>query len=482
MEINNKNIEKYSKEFNEDPKNILARNAVTNSDLEKLLLNRNKIQKFNDIFSNVVKINDIDAQHDIEVADQQNSGRCWIFAFCNVLRYKMIKKYNLKDFEFSQPYIFFYDKLEKCNLFLNIIAENRHEKTNSRILTHYLKDPLDDGGNWNMFVNIVNKYGLVPKDVFNETNQTKNTSDINSFLRNKLRDYACVIKSLKTNNEVNSYIDKCMQEIYNIIAISMGEPPKKFDWVYKKSKGDSKKYKIVKNITPSDFYKKCVPFNVNDMITIINNPCKPYDNKIMVKYFNNMVNGVDIEYINLPMDKIKELVKKSIDNNDAIGFGCDVGKYLDDDLGVLDLNSINYKQIFNTDIASTKKDRLNFRTSDVTHAMVIKGYDNQTMEIKKLRKCPKKCSNKKKKCVKKKKCSKKVSTSNKPVIKYLIENSWGKDNGANGHLIMSPEYFDEYLYLIVIDKKHASDKILKILKKKPIMLEPWDPFGYLLLK
>ena len=472
MEINQKDLERFSNNFKSNEKNELARNAVTNIKLNSILLNREKTQQYNEVFSNYIDV-------EVKNSDQESSGRCWLFAFCNMLRLKMIKKYKLEDFEFSQSYLFFYDKLERSNYFLNNIIETKKLDINDRLIHFLLNDPTNDGGNWNMILNIVNKYGIVPKTNFNESFQTNSTDKLNDFLNNKLRDYANCLRNMD-KSKTQDYIKKCMSEIYNILVIFMGEPPKKISWEFY----SDKKYKLIKDITPLDFFKKHVPINVDNMIVLINNPCKPYYRKISIKYFNNMVNGEMIQYINVPIDYMKKMVKKSIDNQEAVWFGCDVGKYMDSNIGILDIDSLDYKKVFNTDIFLNKKNRLFYRTSDVTHAMIIKGYDNETYRVNinsKKSKSKKDKNSKTKKDKNNKKKSQKQPVSNKPIKKYLVENSWGSDEDYSGNFVMTDNYFNEYLYEIVVNKKHVDKKIINILKAKPIMLEPWEPLGYLLL-
>lgn len=470
MDIKANHIQEFSKDFNSKSKNILAKNAVTTVDLDNILLNRDLIQEFNNIFSKKIDLKD-----SIKITNQKKSGRCWIYAYSNIIKYKMIEKYNLDNFEFSASYIFFYDKLEASNYFLHNIIKTKNEDINSRIVTCLLKEPISDGGNWHMFVNIIKKYGMIPIESFNETYQTSNSNDINTFLNNKLRDYAYNIRNEDYNNcaNLNEYLENCMKELYTILVIAMGEPPKKIDWQYYSKEKNKKIYKIVKDITPLDFYKKYVPFNEDKLLLCADNPCKPYYTKIRIKYLNNMVGGLESEFYNIPIEDIKQIVKKSIDNNKAIAFGCDVDKYFNESIGILDTNSIDFNKVFNTDIKLSKKNRLYYRTSDVNHAMVIKGYDNKTMKRINKKKSKKKSSKKIKK-------SKKGGSRTKKIEKYLVENSWGAKSGVNGNLIMTDNYFDEYLYEIIAEKRFISKKILNIKNKKPIYLELWEPFGYLL--
>jgi aminopeptidase C len=417
-----------------------------------------------------------------------------------MLRLKIIKEFKLpqpSDFELSQSFLFFYDVIEKSNYFLNQIVKFSNEEVNSRMNNIILSEPLSDGGNWNMILNIVNKYGVVPKTSFDESFTSENTYNLNFFLSNKLRDYAFAIRNMESK-ERPQFIEKCMSEVYRIAVIFMGEPPKKITWQYV-SKG---KYHVVKNITPLDFYKKYVSVNLNDYILLADNPIQKYYTNFTVDNFNNMKGGQDINYINVPCEEMKKIVKASLDHGEALWFGCDVDKYLEKSKGILDIDMINYKNVFNTDISLNKKYRLMYMTSDITHAMLLRGYDNQISHVCNITsksKSKSKSKPKKKPILKsKKKSNSKRGSKSKqkgggkktikvkcnikstnPVSKYLVENSWGKTN-IDENLIMTDKYFEEYCYIVAVPKRFVSKKIIEISKKKPKRLNLWDPFGYLL--
>jgi bleomycin hydrolase len=516
MEINNKFLESVSREFNQDNKNKLAKNAVTSTKLENIIIDRDVAQNHNRIFSNVIDVKTLPS-------DQKRSGRCWLFALCNMLRLKMIKQYNLPpSFEMSTSYLFFYDKLEKSNFFLNMILKYKNEPENSRLNKFLLSNPLSDGGNWNMILNLVNKYGTIPKDCFNETFHTENTYNIDFFLSNKLRDYAYLLRQTKTSTEIQSILKKSLSEIYRILVIFIGEPPRKITWEYL----DNGKYKIIKNIDPLYFYKKFVPVNLNEYVLLSHNPTQKDYINFTINNFNNMKDGVEIIYTNVTIDDIKIAIKKSLDDGDPLWFGCDVGKYLEKSFGVLDTDILDYKTVFNTDINLNKKNRLLYCTSDVTHAMLLRGYDNQTIQkkcdkanlssrhsaeksekekspkgkskspkgkskspkdtlIKRISKktqkggATKTRSARKTKRINKNKCKHNKNISDKPIGKYLVENSWGKTE-FDENIVMTDKYFDEYFYIVAVHKKYLPSKIIKITKQKPKQLQVWDPFGYLL--
>jgi bleomycin hydrolase len=485
MEIDNTFYDEASEDFNSNEKNKLARNAVTTTNLEDIIVNRELIQKHNRIFSNYIKIK-------TQPSNQRRSGRCWLFALCNMLRLKMIKAYKLpepSDFEFSQSYLFFYDIIEKSNFFLNQICKFSDEEVNSRMNNILLSDPVSDGGNWNMILNLINKYGIVPKTSFDESFTSENTYNLNFFLCNKLRDYAFALRNM-TPKERPRFIEKCMKEVYKIAVIFMGEPPKKITWQFI----SKNKFYITKSVTPLEFYKKFVPVNLNDYVLLADNPMQKYYTNFTVNDFNNMKNGLEINYVNVPCDEIKHSVQMALDNEESLWFGCDVGKYLEKSKGILDIDMINYKNVFDTDISLNKKYRLLYLTSDITHAMLLRGYDNQVSHVgcskpeeknKKIKKSRKSKKSKQRGGAKKKVKVKKTTKipcqvkSNNPVSKYLVENSWGKGD-YDENIVMTDKYFNEYCYIVAVPKKFVSKKILGISNKKPKRLNLWDPFGYLL--
>lgn len=439
MSIKSSNLNKFSKKFNSNQKNKLAKNAVTNTPLDKVLLDRNQYQNLNEIFSKKIQIN-------TSPTDQKNSGRCWLFAFLNVIRLNMIKRYKLSEnFQLSQTYLYFYDKLEKSNFFLNNIIKTKNLDINDEYIRILLQEPVSDGGQWNMLVNLINKYGIIPKDNMKETYQSEHSGNMNKFLNSKLREFALKIRNHK-NNKFTNLLKDMLSEIYKILVIFLGEPPKHIKWQYYKNK--KKTHKKTNMLTPLQFYKKYTHFNANKYVCLINVPLKtkPYYNLYNIKYFGNVLEGNNTNYVNIPIKIMKQLVEKSINNNEAVWFGCDVGQYYSRELGILDTEAFNFNTIFDTDINLNKGDKLLLRDSAVTHAMVIKGFNKDK----------------------------------KNIDRWLVENSWGKNTGTEGNFIMSDTWFDNYVYEIVINKKYLDKKILDVLDKEPILLEPWDPIGNLL--
>ncbi len=410
-------------------------NAVANNNIQDLVVNRENVGKIDPFFKYRVKTKGI--------TDQQSSGRCWLFTGLNVLRPKVIGKYNLSEFEFSQTYCFFWDQLEKSNLFLEAIIATSDKQLNSRKVEWLFKHPIGDGGQWTGVVNIVEKYGVVPVTVMPETNSSSNTRMMSKLIRRKLREYGLELREIynKENNieALHNRKVEMLSVIYRMLVITLGPPPEKFEWRYKDANGTISE---VKEFTPLSFYKEAVGVNLQDYVMIMNDPSRPYYKLYEIEYDRHMHNGLNWKYINLPNREIKEFAKLSIMDNEAMYYSCDVGKQLARKKGYLDINYYDYKSLFGIEFNMDKKQRIQTFESASTHGMALVAVD--------------------------------VDEKERPT-KWLLENSWGASSGYKGHLIMTNEWFNEYMFRIVINRKYISEKVLIILNQKPIMLPPWDP-------
>ena len=432
--INSEIINEFSKKFNENNTNLLAKNSISSNPLKNVLMNQDILQKRRKIFSKKIEI-------ESKIADQESSGRCWLFAFLNVIRLKMIKKYKLPaEFEFSQNYLFFWDKFEKANFFLHNMIQLKKEPIDSRIISYLLYSPISDGGQYNMIISLVNKYGIIPKVCMAETYHSSNSSELDEVISNKLRDYA-----EKIRNSSNFDIKHALEEVYRLLVIFLGEPPKDIVWEFY----NNKKYKKIAT-TPLQFYKKYVPFCVDDMITLINAPVKnrPFYNIYDIKYFGNVVNDKKTNYINCPIEDIIKVTKKSINGGDALFFGSDVNMNFNTKIGFMNNDLYNFDKFFQFNIDMDKGKRLEYGISKINHAMIIRGYNEE----------------------------------NKKINRWLVENSWGNSGEFEGDIVMNHNWFIENVFEIVVHKKYIPKNILAILKKKPILLEPWDCFGELMMK
>ena len=441
--INREDINKYSNNFNNNSNKVL-KNVIAYNQLAKLSNDSSFNQSYKPIYN-------ISVTPHLKVTNQKSSGRCWLFAALNVVRREMCKKYKLDNFEFSQNYLFFWDKLERMNYNLECIIKTKELDLNSRTVQHLLNDPTCDGGQWDMITNLVNKYGLVPKDVYQETYHSSNSRELNTVLKKKFREYAY---KLRKNNEPKVLKNKCIEEVYKILCLFLGEPPKYFSWEYSDK---DKKYNKISETTPLDFYKNTVPFDFNDYVCLINDPRKehPYNNTYTVKYLGNVIDGNKVKYLNLKIDRIKHLVLESLKKNESVWYGCDVGQYLNKANCRMDQDNLTYLKLLGLTFKLTKEERLRYKDSLMTHAMVITGAN--TLEIN---------------CL--------DDDSNDNVKSWEVENSWSSSGPANGYYSMSDKWFDEFVYEVAIKKNLLNDNEKGLLNGKiKKEFDPWDPMGSL---
>ena len=433
--ISEKVLIELKKSVNPDlPENKALINAITQNSIKDLAQNKSVRDKlFDRNFS--IKL------ENKGVTDQKSSGRCWLFAGLNILRYKTAEKYNLSKFELSQSYNFFFDKLEKANLFLEKIIETRKKDVNDREVVFLLKNPIPDGGQWNMVVELVNKYGVVPKEVMPETYHSSKTGELNRILSTYLRKCASKLRETKASEkELRKMKIDMLKDVYKILVYTLGNPPEKFTWRYKDKDGNISEWK---EYTPQSFYKEFVGKTLSDYVIIYNYPAKPYYKLYSISIDRDMIDKNDLTFINLPIEELKELSLKMLkDLKEPVWFGCDVGKELWSKEGIMAPEVYDYKSLLGVDLKMTKKERVLYRQSIPTHAMVFMGVD--------------------------------LDDNGNPV-KWLVENSWGEKSGKNGMYVMYDKWFDHYMYEVVVPKSLLPPKVQEILKTKPIKLPPWDP-------
>lgn len=438
-EITKEHLNKVLEEYKDNKIYTISRCALNKNKISDLV----RVSEQSEFVGNNFSIN-IDT---LKVSNQKNSGRCWIFAGLNILRERVAKKYNLEEFELSQNYIAFYDKLEKCNYFLNSVLELLSKNIDDRLLSFILIRGIEDGGQWDMFVNIVKKYGVVPKQVFPETFQSENTSEIDNVLNRYLRKATFKLRKLykegKTD-EINRLKDKTVDDIYKILCSAFGIPPKTFSFEYVDK---NNKYNLAKDITPSSFLDEFVDINLDDYISIINSPTidKPFNNIYTIKHLGNVVEGKKIIHLNLDINRFKELVLSQLKDNEPVWFGSDCSKYGDRESGLWDDKSYNESDLLQIDIKMTKEEMLDMRESAMNHAMIFTG----------------------------------VNLDNNIPTKWKIENSWGDDKANKGYYISTDTWFENYVYQAVINKKYLTKEEKEILNSDPIELYPWDPMGTL---
>ena len=393
---------------------------------------------------------------DIEVTqgdrcDQQRSGRCWMFASLNTMRYRTIKTFNLKSFEFSQAYPLFFDKLEKSNWFLGNILDTVGEPLDGRLVSYLLSDPIGDGGQWDMFRSLVKKYGVVPKEAMPETANSRNTRYMDKYLTRHLRGCA---KLLRESYQAGVSVDSLqkmrkvmMDEVWRFLAMCLGMPPERFDV---RLRDKDNKVVLSGTFTPQEFFDKTVGMNVDDYVSLISAPTadKPFGKMFTVDRLGNVEEDGTVRYLNLPADELKRVAIAQLRDDLPVWFGCDVDQSYLHDEGIMDTAAIDIDNLLGLPIESSlsKAERLDYGESQMTHAMVLEGV--------------------------------RLDDEGKPTI-WKVENSWGKDHGRNGFDTLSDPWFDEYVYQVVVDKKYLTDEQRAALQEQPVVLAPWDPMGSL---
>ena len=435
-------IEFYKKNYDSNPMNRIMQNVLAKNKITKTIKINDSRQYNRHIFEKEIPT--------MKATNQQSSGRCWIFAGLNILREIVGKKLKISEFELSQNYIAFWDKFEKINYTLENIIELCSRNYDDRTLSHILKEGIQDGGQWDMFSNIVRKYGVIPKVAMDETEQSSGTKESNFVINTTMRKFAALASKLYKENkieEIKKEKKTLMEKLFNFLCMCYGKPPEKFDFEYKDS---AKVYHCEKDLTPISFYKKYLDGVIDEYISIVNAPTesKPFYSKYTIKYVNNVIGGNKITYLNLPINEFKDLCLKQLENNELIWFGSDCGKYKDD-TNCWDDQMFDYKNVFNLDLKVEKGDMLDYHISAMDHAMVITGVSFK---------------------------------EDKKPGKWKIENSWGADKFNAGYHLMSDSWFDNYVFQAVINKKYLSKEQLDALNKNYIELEPWDPMGTLALQ
>ena len=413
------------------------RNIMVNQSPAKLALNYENATKFDSHFSNRVVSS--------AVTDQKSSGRCWMFTGMNVMRNKAIRQHHLPaSFQFSQAYTFFYDQLEKSNLFLQAIIDTYKKPMDDQEVQWLFKNPIGDGGQFTGIANLVEKYGLVPGDVMPETYNTNNTSSISGLLALKLREYGLELRDMAAQNgmtpaKLNSRKTEMLSTIYRMLALTFGEPPAEFTWTQRNAKGE---VVSTDTYTPKSFYEKFAKTDFSKYYMVMNDPTREYYKVYEIQYDRHVYDGQNWRYINLPMSEISPMCIESIKDSTMMYFSCDVGKFLNRDKGYMDVNNYDYGSLMGTTFGMNKKQRVSTFASGSSHAMTL--------------------------------CAVDLDKNGKP-LKWMVENSWGPNYGYQGNLIMTDEWFNEYMFRVVLEDKYIPANIKALMDSKPIMLPAWDP-------
>ena len=427
--------------YEANPKYAAMENAISHNGLLASLEKRSAAVENTPVFS-------LDLTKD-KVSDQKASGRCWMFAALNTFRHKMIANFQLEDFELSQAHTFFWDKYEKSNWFLEQVIATADQELTSRKVKFLLDTPQQDGGQWDMVVSLFEKYGVVPKSVYPESISSSNSRELNQILNKLLRQDAQILRELRTegaeSTELQAKKEELLQEVFNFLAMNLGLPPRQFDFAYRDKENH---FHSESGLTPLTFYQKYVDFKLDDYVSIINAPTadKPYGRSYTVEMLGNVVGNKPVRYLNVEMDRLKDLAIAQMQAGETVWFGSDVGQSSNRKAGVMAEGMHDFTASMDIRLTQDKAGRLDYSESLMTHAMVLTGVDLD---------------------------------ENGKAKKWKVENSWGEKVGNKGYFVASDAWMDEYTYQIVVRKEFLTAAELAAYEAEPIVLAPWDPMGAL---
>ncbi|MCH3921580.1 aminopeptidase C [Limosilactobacillus sp.] len=374
-------------------------------------------------------------------SNQRHSGRCWSFATLNTLRHKFATKYKVKDFELSQNYLFFWDRIERANMFFQKVIATAKKPLHDRLVDFYLSFAENDGGQWANAASIIEKYGVVPEYVMPDTHNTKDTTDVAEVMNYMMKKDALELRRLvndgASEDELSAAKEKMMADVYKVAAYSFGEPPTKFDLEYQ---DDNKKFHQILNLTPLKFYREYFATNLNDYVVVTNAPDHAYNKVYAMPTQDSVAGGIPIKFVNVPFKYLQEAAIKQLKAGETVWVGNDVLQQMDRKRGLMDAKLFRRAELLDVDFTMDKKDRLESRQAMVSHAMTLTGFD----------------------------------LVNGEPIRWKIENSWGKDNGDNGYFVMTQDWFEEYTYEAVINRKYLDDELKQLADSTPVTLTAWD--------
>lgn len=435
-EITTQMIEQWRTGYHSTGADRALDNAVAANDIKVLALNNESMAQFDTNFSNKVPSKGI--------TDQKSSGRCWLFTALNVLRSDMINRYGLGAFTFSQNYCFFYDQLEKSNLFLQSVIDNASKPMDDRLVEWLFKNPLSDGGTFCGAADIIMKYGLVPAEVMPETYSANKTGTYSTLLKTKLREYGLALRDMAASGAKEKALEQKKQEqlgvIYKMLVRCFGTPPQEFRYALRDKNG-----KVVKDstYTPQSFYKEFVGKDLTGgYLMFMNDPSRPYYKTFEIDLDRHSYDGHNWVFLNVPMDDIKQMAIASIKDSTMMYMSCDVGKDNDSKRGYSAPGVYNYGEIFGVTFPMDKRQRIQTFASASTHAMTLMAVDLD---------------------------------KDGNARKWMVENSWGPTSGFQGHIVMSDRWLDEYLFRLVVDKQYVPEKLKTLSAQKPTLLPAWDP-------
>ncbi len=384
---------------------------------------------------------------DWKVTNQKKSGRCWLFAALNLLRAGAKEKLGVKDFEFSQNHAMYFDKLERANYFMASILETADRPVDDRLVAHLLRDVMGDGGQWDMAVNIFTKYGAVPKSAMPETESSSNTGRMNSILCTLLRKGAATLRRLTAEGDASAVErakEGILAEVHRVLTLHLGTPPESFEWEYN---DDEKEFHREGVLTPQEFLARYSTINLQDYVCLVDDPRAehPKGGTLTVEHLGNVVGAPPVLYLNVEIGLAKELARDAIINGEPVWFGCDVGPQMVRKEGIWDAGLYDYSGLYGADLAMDKETRVRYGESAMTHAMLLTGVDVLDGETR----------------------------------RWRVENSWGDEGGDRGFYTMADNWFDEYVFEVVVNKSQLPPELLAALDAAPLVLPAWDPMGAL---
>ena len=430
----------FQEAFEGQPAHQLMQNVVTQHDVNDVALNRNIVAQATNSFSTVLD--------DWSVTNQARSGRCWMFAGLNLFRSETRDLLNVKQFEFSQSYVMFWDKMERANYILEAVIETADRPIDDRVVAWLLNQPLGDGGQWDMFVSLVRKHGVVPKTVMPETESSGNSMRMNAGLNYQVRQGARNIRRLYSDeaglHSMREAKQESLQAIYQILCIHLGNPPAEFDWQWKDKDGE---FHRDGNMTPLEFAEKYIATPMEEFVCLVNDPrqSSPPGRTYTVQYLGNVVDGARITYLNVDIEIMKDIAMRMLQDGKPVWMGCDTGKQMHRDKGLWDAELFDYAGVYNADFEMDKAERLEYHQTAMTHAMLFTGVD---------------------------------VVDGKP-RRWRVENSWDDKVGDKGFFLMNDSWFAEYMFEIAAPKSYLPEELQRALDTEPIVLPPWDPMGSL---
>jgi bleomycin hydrolase len=431
-------LELLRKDFSANPAYRLAQNAVTRVTVDDVAINREIINNVDHTLSTHLD--------DWKVTNQERSGRCWLFAGLNLLRVGVMRKTGIKDFEFSQNYAMFWDKIERANYFLEAIIETADRDLDDRTVAFLLESVAGDGGQWNMFAALVAKHGLVPKGYMPETQSSSNTARMNSILRYQLHQGTRSIRAAAAESAAaaRSVKAEILETIYRVLCIHLGTPPERFDWQWIDK---DKQFHRDGVLTPQEFAAKYVDLPLDEYVCLVHDPrpSSPLGRTFTVEYLGNVVGGPQVIYLNVDMSVIKDIAAKTLQGGEPVWFGCDVGKMMSNDYGIWDANLYDLPSVYDASFDLDKADRLAYHETQMTHAMLFTGVD----------------------------------VLDGVTRRWRVENSWGSDRGKDGFYTMNDSWFDQYVFEIAARRSALPEELRQALEAEPIVLPAWDPMGAL---